>query len=72
MHSGYFDCLLAANAVPVIIPPLIKEHDLAPILDKVDGVMLTGGDDLDPKKMGLAPHRDHGARYSVGRDLRPG
>jgi putative glutamine amidotransferase len=56
MHSGYFDSLLAANALPVIIPPLIKEQDLAPILDRLDGVMLTGGDDLDPKKMGLAPH----------------
>jgi putative glutamine amidotransferase len=56
MHSGYYDCLLAANALPVIIPPLVKEHDLAPILDKLDGVMLTGGDDLDPKKMGLSPH----------------
>ena len=56
MHSGYFDCLLAANALPVIIPPLTKEHDLSPILDRLDGVMLTGGDDLDPKKMGLAPH----------------
>ena len=56
MHSGYYDCLLAANALPVIIPPLIKEADLGPILDRLDGVMLTGGDDLDPKKMGLAPH----------------
>ena len=56
MHSGYYDCLLSANAVPVMIPPLIKEHDLAPILDQLDGVLLTGGDDLDPKKMGLAPH----------------
>ena len=56
MHSGYFDCLLAANALPVIIPPLVKEQDLTPILDRLDGVMLTGGDDLDPKKMGLAPH----------------
>ena len=56
MHSGYYDCLLAANALPVMIPPLIKEADLGPILDRLDGVMLTGGDDLDPKKMGLAPH----------------
>jgi putative glutamine amidotransferase len=56
MHSGYYDCLLSANALPVLIPPLIKEHDLAPILDRIDGVMLTGGDDLDPRKMGLAPH----------------
>jgi len=56
IHSGYFDCLLAANALPVFIPPLVRESDLAPILDQLDGVMLTGGDDLDPRKMGLSPH----------------
>ena len=56
LHSGYYDCLLAAGAVPVVIPPLTKEVDLTPILDRLDGVLLTGGDDLDPKKMGLAPH----------------
>ena len=38
------------------IPPLIRESELTPILDRLDGVMLTGGDDLDPKKMGLSPH----------------
>ena len=56
LHSGYYECLMSANALPVFIPPLIKESDLAPILDRVDGLMLTGGDDLDPRKMGLAPH----------------
>ncbi len=56
LHSGYYDCLLSAGAVPVVIPPLTKEVDLTPILDRLDGVLLTGGDDLDPKKMGLAPH----------------
>ncbi len=56
MHSGYYESILAANALPVMIPPLTKEQDLTPILERLDGVMLTGGDDLDPKKMGLAPH----------------
>src|SRR5947208_682230 len=56
LPSGYYDVLLAANAVPVIIPPLTREPDLSPILDRLDGVMLTGGDDLDPKKMNLSPH----------------
>ncbi len=55
-HSGYYDCLLTSNALPVIIPPFIRESELIPILDKLDAVMLTGGDDLDPRKMGLAPH----------------
>jgi putative glutamine amidotransferase len=56
LHSGYYECLLTAGALPVILPPLTKEQDLAPILDTLDGVILTEGDDLDPKKMGLAPH----------------
>ena len=56
LHSGYYEILMSANALPVFIPPLIKESDLSPILDKLDGLMLTGGDDLDPRKMGLSPH----------------
>ncbi|WP_435019425.1 gamma-glutamyl-gamma-aminobutyrate hydrolase family protein [Tundrisphaera sp. TA3] len=52
----YFDCLLSAGAVPILLPPMTKSDDLSPILDRLDGVLLTGGDDLDPKKMGLAPH----------------
>ena len=56
VHSGYYECLLAAGALPIIIPPLTKEHDLAPVLDRLDGVILVEGDDMDPRKMGLAPH----------------
>jgi putative glutamine amidotransferase len=56
MPSGYYDCLLTANALPVMIPPLIRESELIPILEHLDGVVLTGGDDLDPRKMGLSPH----------------
>ena len=56
LQSGYYDCLLAAGAVPVVIPPLVKADDLNPILDRLDGVLLTGGDDMDPKKLGVAPH----------------
>ena len=56
MPSGYYDCLLTANALPVMIPPFIRESELLPILERLDGVMLTGGDDLDPRKMGLSPH----------------
>ncbi|MDX2038005.1 MAG: gamma-glutamyl-gamma-aminobutyrate hydrolase family protein [Isosphaeraceae bacterium] len=56
LHNGYFDTLLTAGALPVILPPLHKEQDLAPIFDRLDGIVLTGGDDLDPRKMNLAPH----------------
>jgi putative glutamine amidotransferase len=56
VNGAYFDCMLTADAVPIVIPPLTKEADLAPLLDRLDGVVLTGGDDLDPRKMGLSPH----------------
>lgn len=56
LNSGYYDCMMAANALPILIPPLTKEADLTPILDRLDGVILSGGDDLDPRKMGLSPH----------------
>ena len=56
LPNGYYDSILTAGGLPVILPPLTKEADLAPILDKLDGVVLTGGDDLDPRKMGMSPH----------------
>ena len=71
MHSGYYDCILSASALPVMIPPLTREHDLAPILDRLDGVILTGGDDLDPKKMGLAPHPSVTGHARAAGDGRP-
>ena len=56
LHSGHYDCLLTAEATPIIIPPLIREHELAPIVDLLDGLVLTEGADLEPRRMGLGPH----------------
>lgn len=56
LHSGYYDAILLAGGLPIVLPPLAKENDLAPILEKLDGVVLTEGDDMDPRKMGLTPH----------------
>ncbi len=56
MPTGYYDCLLNAKALPIMIPPVTREADLLPILEKLDGVVLTGGDDLEPRRMGLPFH----------------
>jgi putative glutamine amidotransferase len=56
VHSGYYDCVLASEGVPVLIPPLIRPDDLTPIRDRLDGIILTGGDDMDPVKMNLGHH----------------
>jgi putative glutamine amidotransferase len=56
LPAGYFDAVLAAGGLPVLLPPLTKEADLGPLLDRLDGVVLCGGPDMDPRKNGQLPH----------------
>jgi putative glutamine amidotransferase len=56
VNVGYFDSVLAAGGLPVIIPPLTKEAELSAFLDHLDGVILTGGLDMDPRRQGQPTH----------------
>jgi putative glutamine amidotransferase len=53
--AGYYDSVLEAGAIPVVIPPLADE-DLGRVLDLLDGVLLVGGADLDPRNDGYMLH----------------
>jgi putative glutamine amidotransferase len=54
--AGYYDKVIQAGAVPIVIPPLDEEFDLARVLDLLDGVVLVGGADLDPRRDGYMLH----------------
>ncbi len=54
--AGYFDALVKAGAVPVILPPLEDLNDLRQILDFLEGVVMVGGTDLDPRRDGFMLH----------------
>ncbi|MEM6799402.1 MAG: gamma-glutamyl-gamma-aminobutyrate hydrolase family protein [Planctomycetota bacterium] len=54
--AGYYEAILQAGAVPLVLPPLTDEADLNQILDNVDGVLLVGGSDLDPRRDGWMLH----------------
>jgi putative glutamine amidotransferase len=54
--AGYFDSITKAGGVPVIIPPLKEESDIGRVLEALDGVVLTGGADLDPRNDGYMLH----------------
>lgn len=56
LSAGYYDALTKTGAVPVIIPPLRDEEDLSRVLDALDGVVLCGGADLDPRNDGFMLH----------------
>ena len=54
--SGYYDSVVRAGGVPLVIPPLSDETDLGRILDLLDGMVLVGGADLDPRRDGFMLH----------------
>jgi putative glutamine amidotransferase len=56
LNAGYFDSVITAGGLPVVIPPLDKEREINAILDRVDGVLLSGGLDLDPRRQQLPMH----------------
>ena len=78
----YLRTLDAAGAIPVVLPPVGTDH-LAPLLDRLDGICLSGGPDLDPAAYGAQDrHAELGptepsldafelslARQAVTRDL---
>src|ERR1700742_1084430 len=49
----YLRTLDAAGAIPVVLPPTGTDH-LEGLLDRLDGICLSGGPDLDPAAYGAA------------------
>jgi len=54
--AGYYDAILKAGGIPVILPPYDDESEIEQILDVLDGVLLVGGADLDPRRDGWMLH----------------
>jgi putative glutamine amidotransferase len=55
----YLRGLEAAGALPLVMPPLHPEA-IEPLLDRLDGICLSGGPDLDPAGYGADPHPELG------------
>jgi putative glutamine amidotransferase len=55
----YLRALEAAGALPMVIPPL-PEKAIGPLLDRLDGICLSGGPDLDPDTYGARRHPELG------------
>lgn len=61
LAMGYVDTILNAGGLPLILPPLSPEEgkgiaEINAYLDRVDGVILSGGLDLDPRRKGQPTH----------------
>ncbi len=54
--AGYYDAILRGGAIPLVLPPTEDEDDMERVLDLLDGVVLVGGADLDPRRDGFMLH----------------
>jgi len=54
--AGYFNCIQAAGGIPIMVPPLESKADLEKVLDLLQGFVLIGGGDLDPRRDGYQLH----------------
>lgn len=68
LAPGYYTSILKAGGIPFVIPPCDEDDVLVNLLDKIDGLLLSGGGDINPLYLqeepikelhSINPHRDH-------------
>lgn len=55
LYEGYYYAILKAGGLPFLIANIGKD-DVFEILNPLDGILFTGGQDVDPAYFGEAPH----------------
>jgi putative glutamine amidotransferase len=78
LYTGYIAVLEYSGLAPVLVTPAHDAASIASILDAVDGLVLSGGEDIDPSRYGesarveldsVLPARDEAELSAVTRAL---
>jgi putative glutamine amidotransferase len=56
---SYMRAVERAGGLPVALPPL-RDENVGPLLERLSGLLLTGGPDIDPACYGAEPHPELG------------
>ena len=60
--GGQMLAIEVAGGAPLLLPSVQTQESAIRFLDALDGLLLTGGDDIDPALYGEEPHRDLGTQ----------
>ncbi|MBF0442864.1 MAG: gamma-glutamyl-gamma-aminobutyrate hydrolase family protein [Oligoflexales bacterium] len=63
VNHDYIDSVLIGGGIPVVLPIVADEQAVSSQLDRVDGVLVSGGFDVDPLRYGQEPSRELGFIY---------
>ncbi len=55
LAQGYYESVLQAGGIPLVLPPYTDAEALCQTLDRVDGILLSGGGDINPLLLGEEP-----------------
>ena len=55
LANTYADAVLRAGGLPVVLAATGEPEDLEELCRRVDGLLLSGGDDFDTERLGLGP-----------------
>ncbi|MBP3775294.1 MAG: gamma-glutamyl-gamma-aminobutyrate hydrolase family protein [Bacteroidaceae bacterium] len=56
LAEGYYESVRRAGGEPLVIPPGLHEAGLLTLLDRVDGLIFSGGGDINPLLLAEEPH----------------
>lgn len=56
LSQRYVSAVEDAGGVPLMLPPRLNETALRVIFDRLDGILLSGGGDINPAHYGEEPH----------------
>lgn len=68
VNAAYVESVSRAAGIPIVLSPLIGAAHAAAALEGLDGLLLTGGEDVDPSLYGASPAPQLGA-VDRNRDL---
>jgi putative glutamine amidotransferase len=60
LNAAYVRALESAGLVPIVVPPSGSPESVLRVLDVVAGLVLSGGEDVDPSRYGATPHPEVG------------